>query len=54
MVCEQIFPVGQMCEKYLVKENDVFYTFIDMWKVLRLYGVGESLLRPILSLYVAS
>ena len=53
---DQIFIVRQICEKYLGKGKDVYFTFLDlekaydrvdrhaMWNVLRLYGIGNRLL----------
>lgn len=28
----QVFPVRQVCEKYLGKSNNVFWTFMDLVK----------------------
>ena len=63
---DQIFIVRQICEKYLGKGKDVYFTFLDLekvhgrvdrdavWNVLRLYGTGGRLLRGVRSLYVGS
>ena len=66
-VCtDQIFIVRQICEKYLGKDKDMYFAFLDlekkndrvdrdaMWNVLRLYGIGGRLLRGVKSLYVDS
>ena len=63
---DQIFIVRQICEKYLGKDKDGYFAFLDlekaydrvdrdaMWNVLRLYGIGGRLLRGVKSLYVGS
>ena len=63
---DQIFIVRQICEKYLGKGKDVYFVFLNlekaydrvdrdaMWNVLRLYGIGNRLLRGVKSLYVGS
>ena len=63
---DQVFAVRQVCEKYLASGKDVFYAFIDleksydtidrhgMWQMLRVYGVGRKLLKPVLSFYIDS
>ena len=49
----KIFIVRKICEKYLGKGKDVYFTFLDlekaydrdaMWSVMRLYGTGVKLL----------
>ena len=62
----QIFIVRQIYEKYLGKDKDVYFAFLDlekacdrgdrdaMWNVLRLHGIGGRLLRGVKSLYVGS
>ncbi len=54
---DQIFVVRQVCEKYLAKGKDVFWTYMDLekaydridrkglWTVLGLYGIGTRLLN---------
>ncbi len=54
---DQIFAVRQVCEKYLGKGKEVFWTFMNLekthdrsdreglWTVLRLYGLGGRLLK---------
>ena len=63
---DQIFIVGQICERYLGMGKDVYFAFLDlekaysrvdrgaMWNVLRLNGIGGRLLRGVKSLYVGS
>ena len=63
---DQIFIIRQICEKYLGKGEDVYFTFLDlekaydrvdrdaMWNVLRLYGIGGRLLQGVKSLYADS
>ena len=63
---DQVFAVRQVCEKYLATRKDVFWPFMDlkkandtidrhgMWQMLRVYGVGEKLLKAVQSLYVDS
>ena len=63
---DQIFIVRQICEKYLEKGRDLHFAFLDlekaydrvdrdaMWNVLRLYGIGDRLLRGVKSLSVGS
>ena len=57
-----------MCEKYLANGKDVFLAFMyldlekafdmidrhGMWQMLRVYGVGEKLLKAVQSFYVDS
>ena len=62
----QIFIVRQICEKYLGKGKNVHFAFLDpekeyvridrdaMWNVLRLNGIGGTLLQGVNSLYVGS
>ncbi len=54
----------QMCEKYLAKDKDVFWVFMNfekaydridkegLWTVLRLHGLGGRLLKGVESFYV--
>ena len=63
---DQVFAVRQVCEKYLVNGKDVFWAFMDLEKaydtidrhgitqMLRVYGVGEKLLKAVQSFYVDS
>ena len=63
---DQLFAVRQVCEKYLVNGQDVFWAFMDlkkaydtidrhgMWQMLRVYGVGGKLLKTVQSFYVNS
>ena len=63
---DQVFAVRQVCEKYLTNGKDVFWGFMDlekaydaidqhdMWQMLRVYGVGEKLLKAVQSFYVDS
>ena len=63
---DQVFAVRQVCEKYLANMKDVFCAFVDlekaydtidrhsMWQMLRVYGVGETLLKAVQSFYVDS
>ena len=63
---DQVFAVRQVCEKYLTNGTDVFWAFMDlekaydtidrhgMWKMLRVYGVEEKLLKAVQSFYVDS
>ena len=63
---DQTFIVRQICEKYIAKDKDVYFAFLDlekaydridrkaMWKVLRIYGIGGRLLRAVESLYAGS
>ena len=63
---DQTFIVRQICEKYIAKNKDVYFAFLDlekaydridrkaMWKVLRIYGIGGRLLRAVESLYAGS
>ena len=58
---DQLFAVRLVCEKYLANVKDVFLAFMDlkkaydtiyrhgMWQMLRLYGVGEKLLKAVQS-----
>ena len=51
---DQIFIVGQICEKYLGNSKDTYFVFLDleeaydrvdreaMWKELRIYGICEN------------
>ena len=60
---DQIFAVRQICEKYMMKQKDVYMAFMDLekaydrvdrdalWQVLRIYGVGERLLQGVQSFY---
>ena len=62
---DQVFAVGQVCEKYLANGKDVFWAFMDlekaydtidrygMWQMLRVYGFGK-LLKAVQSFYVDS
>ena len=48
-----------MCEKFLAKEKDLFWAFMEvdkaydrvdkntLWQVLRLYGVGGKMLKAV-------
>ena len=61
---DQVFAVRQVCEKYLANGKDVFHAFMDlempydtinrhgMWQMLRVYGVGEKLLKAVQSFYL--
>ena len=63
---DQTFMVRQICEKYVAKGKDVYFAFLDlekaydrvdreaMWKMLRIYGIGGSLLRAVESMYADS
>ena len=63
---DQTFVVRQICEKYVKKDKDVYFAFLDlekaydrvdreaMWKVLELYGVGGRLLSAVKSMYADS
>ena len=63
---DQIFIVRQVCKKYIGKDKDVYFAFLDLekaydrvdrdaiWNVLRLYGNGGRLLRGVKNLYVGS
>ena len=62
---DQVFVVGQVCEKYLANGKDVFWVFMDlektntidqnsMWQTLRVYGVGAKLLKAVQSFFVGS
>ena len=63
---DQTFIVRQICEKYMAKSKDVYFAFLDLekaydrvdrealWKVLRIYGVGGSLLQAVKSMYADS
>ena len=63
---DQVFAVGQVCEKYLTNGKHVFWAFMDlekaydnidrhgMWQMLRVYGVGGKLLKAVQSFYVDS
>ena len=54
------------CENYLANGKDIFLTFMDlekaydtidwhgMWKMLRVYGVGGTLLKAVQSFYIDS
>ena len=54
---DQLFAVGQVCEKYLANGKDVFWAFMDLekaydtidrhgiWQMLRVYVVGGKLLK---------
>ena len=61
----QVFAVRQVCKKYLANGKDVFWASIYLektytidrhgtWQMLRLYGVGEKLLKAVQSFYKAS
>ena len=61
---DQVFAVRQDCEKYLANGKDIFWAFVDlekaydtvdrhgMWQMLRVYGIGENLLKAVKSFYV--
>ena len=61
---DQVFDVRQVCEKYLANRKDVFWASVDfekayetidrhgMWQMIRVYGVGGKLLKPVQSIYV--
>ena len=63
---EQVFAGRQVCENYLANGKDVFWAFMDlekaydtidphgMWQILRVYAVGEKLLKTLQSFYVDS
>ena len=63
---DQVFAVRQVCEKYQANCKDIFWAFTDlekaydtidrhgMWQMLRVYGVGEKLLKAVQSFYVHS
>ncbi len=56
---DQVFVVRQVCEKYLRKEKEVFWAFMDLEKaydrvdreallnVLQIYGIGGRLMRAV-------
>ena len=58
--------VRQVCEKYLANGRNVFLAFINlekaydtidrhgMWQMLRVYGVGEKLLKAAQNFYIDS
>lgn len=62
----EIFAVRRMCEKFLAKDKEVCWAFMDLekaydridrealWQVLRIYGVGGRLLRGVQSFYIDS
>ena len=61
-----MFSVRQVCEKYIANRKDVFWAFMHLekafdtidrqgiWRILRVYGVGEKLLKAVQSFYVDS
>ena len=63
---DQTFIVRQIGEKYIAKGKDVYFAFLDlekaydrvdreaMWRVLKIYGIGGSLLRAVKSMYAGS
>ena len=63
---DQVFAVRQVCEKYLGRNKEVFWAFMDLekaydridreglWAVLRMYGLGGRLLQGVKSFYVNS
>ena len=63
---DQFLVVRQLCAKFLAKMNDLFWAFMDLEKaydrvdrdalrqVLRLYRLGEKLLKAVQSFYVDS
>ena len=63
---DQVFAVGQVCEKSLANGKDIFWAFKDlekaydtmnrhgMWQMLRVYGVGGKLFRAMQNFYVDS
>ena len=60
-----VFAAWHLCEKYLANWKDVFWAFMDlekvydirsidqhgMWQMLRVYGVGGKLMKPVQSFY---
>ena len=53
---DHVFAVSQLCEKYLANGKIVFWAFMDfentidrhcMWQMLRVYGVGEKLMKAV-------
>ena len=63
---DQVFVVRQGCEKYLDRERDSFWAFMDLekaydrvdrgalWRMLSLFGIGGRLLSAVKSFYVDS
>ena len=63
---DQTFIVRQIGEKYIAKGKEVYFAFLDlekaydrvdreaMWRVLRIYGIGGSLLKAVKSMYAGS
>mgnify|MGYP000675205646 CR=1 FL=1 len=63
---DQLFVVRHLGEKFFAKGKNLFLAFMDLekaydrvdrdalWQVLRLYGVGDKLLKAVQSLYVDS
>ncbi len=63
---DQILAVRQVCEKYLAKGKDMFWSLMDLeeahnridreglWTFLRPYGLGGRLLKGVKSFYVNS
>ena len=63
---DQVFAVKQVCEKYLTNGKDVYWAFLDLekaydtidrhgiWQMLRVYEVGEKLLKAVQSCYIDS
>ena len=60
---DQVFAVRQVCEKNLANGKDIFLAFMDfekaytidrhgMFKMLRVYGVGEKMLKAVQSFYM--
>ena len=61
-----MFAIRQVCEKYLANRKDVFWAFMNlekaydtidrhgMWQMLRVYGVGEKLLKAVQNVYIDS
>ena len=60
---DQVFVISQVCKKYLANGKVVFWAFMDlkkaydtvdrhvMWQMLRVYVVGEKLLKVVQSFY---
>ena len=60
---DQFFVVRQLCEKFLAKETEVNFAFMDLekeydrvdrrnlWQVVRIHVVGGKLLRALRNLY---
>ena len=61
-----MFPVRQVCKKYLANGKNVFWAFMNLekaydtidrhglWQMLRVYGVGAKLLKAVQSFYIDS